>query len=71
MLTCRKSTSSGGLTSRVTRSIINPAYSGNNNDIAILKLTTSIPTSSTIGYATLPGSGSDPAAGSSSTVAGW
>ena len=51
--------------------IRNPAYSGNNNDIAIFKLATTIPTSSTISYVSLPAAGSDPAAGSSSTVAGW
>ena len=51
--------------------IRNPAYSGNNNDIAIFKLSTSIPTSSTIKYISLPASGSDAAAGSSTTVAGW
>ncbi|KAJ4352180.1 uncharacterized protein N0V89_007527 [Didymosphaeria variabile] len=62
---------SGGVTSKVSQVIVNPSYSGNNNDIAILKLSTSIPTSSTISYVSLPASGSDPAAGSSSTVAGW
>ncbi|KAF2439829.1 trypsin [Karstenula rhodostoma CBS 690.94] len=62
---------SGGVTSKVSRVISNPAYSGNNNDIAIFKLTTPIPTSSSISYVSLPASGSDPAAGSSSTVAGW
>ncbi|KAL5404844.1 hypothetical protein PMIN03_008863, partial [Paraphaeosphaeria minitans] len=62
---------SGGVTSKVSQVIVNPAYSGNNNDIAIFKLSTSIPTSSTIGYISLPSSGSDPASGSSSTVAGW
>ncbi|KAK7190370.1 hypothetical protein DPSP01_011551 [Paraphaeosphaeria sporulosa] len=62
---------SGGVTSRVSQVIVNPAYSGNNNDIAIFKLSTSIPTSSTISYISLPSAGSDPAAGSSSTVAGW
>ena len=42
-----------------------------NNDVAIWKLATSIPTSNTISYASLAASGSDPASGSTSTVAGW
>jgi len=49
-------------------------YSGFNQntldgDVAIFKLATSIPTSSTIGYATLAASGSDPSG--TVTVAGW
>lgn len=71
MLTYVQTWASGGVTSKVSQVIVNPAYSGNNNDIAILKLSTSIPTSSTISYISLPASGSDPASGSSSTVAGW
>ncbi|KAK3203300.1 hypothetical protein GRF29_112g843675 [Pseudopithomyces chartarum] len=51
-------------------------YSGFNQntldgDVSIIKLATSIPTSSTIGYATLAAAGSDPASGSTLTVAGW
>ncbi|KAK7191318.1 trypsin A chain (extracellular trypsin protease) [Paraphaeosphaeria sporulosa] len=51
-------------------------YSGFNSntldgDVSILKLATSIPTSSTISYATLAASGSDPASGTTLTVAGW
>jgi len=40
-------------------------------DVAVWHLATPIATSSTIGYATLPAQGSDPAAGTSLTVAGW
>lgn len=51
-------------------------YSGFNQntldgDVSIIKLATAIPTSSTISYATLAAAGSDPAAGSTLTVAGW
>ncbi|KAF2444876.1 insect inhibitor with A fungal trypsin [Karstenula rhodostoma CBS 690.94] len=51
-------------------------YSGFNSgtldgDVSIVKLATSIPTSSTISYATLAASGSDPASGATVTVAGW
>ncbi|CAI6243061.1 unnamed protein product [Periconia digitata] len=62
---------SGGVTSRVSQVIRNPSYSGNNNDAAIFKLSTSIPAGGNIAYGTLPASGNDPAAGSSSTVSGW
>lgn len=41
------------------------------NDIGILKLSTPIEKSETIGYATLPANGSDPVANSIATVAGW
>lgn len=41
------------------------------SDVAVWKLATAIPTSSTISYATVPASGSDPAAGTTLTVAGW
>jgi trypsin len=52
---------------------VHPSFSSSTltNDVAIWKLATSIPTSSTIGYASLAASGSDPASGSTSTVAGW
>ncbi|KAF4552574.1 Trypsin [Elsinoe fawcettii] len=67
------SRSSGGTVSSVTRIINNPNFNSNtlDGDVAILKLTTSIPQSSTIAYAVLAASGSDPASGSSATVAGW
>jgi len=65
--------SSGGTLVGVSSIRVNPSYSSStyNNDVAILKLSTSIPTSSTISYASLAASGSDPAAGSTVTVAGW
>ncbi|KAF4499253.1 AChain A, Fusarium Oxysporum Trypsin At Atomic Resolution, partial [Fusarium agapanthi] len=65
------SRTSGGVTSSLSSVRVHPSYSGNNNDLAILKLSTSITASGNIGYARLAASGSDPAAGSSATVAGW
>ncbi|KAJ4368850.1 hypothetical protein N0V83_005932 [Neocucurbitaria cava] len=64
---------SGGTLVGVSSIVVNPGYvsSTYDADVAIFKLSTSIPTSSTISYATLPASGSDPAAGTTSTVAGW
>jgi trypsin len=52
---------------------VHPSYrsSGQDFDVAIWKLSTAVPTSSTIGYATLPAARSDPPAGSTTTVAGW
>ncbi|KID77287.1 Trypsin [Metarhizium brunneum] len=41
------------------------------HDIAILKLSTPIQESDTIGYANLPAAGSDPVANSLATIAGW
>ncbi|KAL6703508.1 hypothetical protein ACN47E_009606 [Coniothyrium glycines] len=65
--------SSGGTVVRVSSIRPHPSYSAGtyNNDIAVWKLATSIPTSSTIGYATLAASGSDPADGTVATTAGW
>ncbi|CAN9119264.1 unnamed protein product [Alternaria alternata] len=65
--------SSGGTLVGVSSVTVHPSYrsSGQDFDVAIWKLSTAVPTSSTIGYATLPASGSDPAAGSTATVAGW
>ncbi|OAL01786.1 trypsin-domain-containing protein [Phaeosphaeriaceae sp. SRC1lsM3a] len=67
------SRTSGGTVVRVSSIKVNPSYSSGtyNNDVAILKLASSIPTSSTISYAQLAASGSDPAAGTGTTVAGW
>ncbi|EDU44173.1 Trypsin [Pyrenophora tritici-repentis] len=67
------SRSSGGTLVGVSQVIVNPNYrsSSQDYDIAIWKLSSSIPTSSTIGYVGLPASGSDPAAGATVTVAGW
>ncbi|KAH7348225.1 trypsin [Pyrenochaeta sp. MPI-SDFR-AT-0127] len=64
---------SGGTLSSVSAIRSNPSYTAStyDGDVAILKLATPIPTSSTIGYATLPAAGSDPAAGTTATVAGW
>ena len=52
---------------------MHPSFSGStlNNDVALLKLSTSIPTSSSISYGRLAASGSDPATGAQLTVAGW
>jgi len=67
------SRSSGGTVVRVSSIKINSGYvaSTYQGDVAIMKLATSIPTSSTISYATLPASGSDPASGTVLTTAGW
>ncbi|KAF4341936.1 AChain A Fusarium Oxysporum trypsin At Atomic Resolution [Fusarium beomiforme] len=67
------SRTSGGVTSRLSSARVHPNYgsSSSTNDVAILKLSTSIPASGSIGYATLAASGSDPAAGAQYTVAGW
>ncbi|KAK7432141.1 hypothetical protein QQZ08_001431 [Neonectria magnoliae] len=64
---------SGGTLVGVSSITIHPSYTSSNinNDVAIWKLSTSIPTSSTISYATLAAAGSDPVAGSIATVAGW
>ncbi|KAH7353182.1 trypsin-like cysteine/serine peptidase domain-containing protein [Pyrenochaeta sp. MPI-SDFR-AT-0127] len=64
---------SGGTLSTVSSIRLHPNYNDDTSDydIAILKLSTPVPTSSTIGYATLAASGSDPAAGTTVTVAGW
>ncbi|KAG8623745.1 hypothetical protein KVT40_008721 [Elsinoe batatas] len=62
------SRSSGGTVVRVSSIINNPAFNlaaELDSDVAILKLATSLPQSSTISYATLAAAGSDPAAGSS------
>jgi trypsin len=64
---------SGGTVVRVSSVTVHPNFSSStlNNDVAIWKLATAIPTSSTISYAVLPASGSDPASGTTTTVAGW
>jgi trypsin len=63
----------GGTVSRVSRITVHPSYSSStySNDVAVWKLSTTIPTSSTVSYASLAASGSDPASGSSASVAGW
>ncbi|KAF4444272.1 trypsin [Fusarium austroafricanum] len=68
------SRTSGGVTSRISSIRVHPQYNqgaDSNNDVAILKLSTSIPAGGNIAYARLASSGSDPAAGSTVTVAGW
>ncbi|KAJ4138522.1 hypothetical protein NW768_002359 [Fusarium equiseti] len=67
------SRTSGGVTSRVSSIRMHPSFSGStlNNDVALLKLSTSIPTSGSISYGRLAASGSDPATGAQLTVAGW
>jgi trypsin len=52
---------------------MHPSFSGStlDSDVALLKLSTPIQTSSTISYGRLAASGSDPAAGAQLTVAGW
>ncbi|TVY33961.1 Trypsin [Lachnellula occidentalis] len=67
---------SGGTQVSVSSIILNPDYKVNSdgvpdNDVAVWHLSTAIATSSTIGYATLPAQGEDPATGSTLTVAGW
>ncbi|WYZ39659.1 hypothetical protein EsH8_III_001573 [Colletotrichum jinshuiense] len=64
---------SGGVLVGVSRIIVNPSYTSStyNNDVAIWKLSTSIPTSSTVSYVTLPAANSDPVGGSNAQVAGW
>uniref|UniRef100_A0A8H7TNR3 Peptidase S1 domain-containing protein n=1 Tax=Bionectria ochroleuca TaxID=29856 RepID=A0A8H7TNR3_BIOOC len=62
---------SGGKTSKISKVTHHPSYSGSTTDydVAVLKLSTSIATSSTIAYATLTSSGEDPSG--TITVAGW
>ncbi|KAG9229455.1 serine endopeptidase [Amylocarpus encephaloides] len=64
---------SGGTQVGVTTIIVHPSYNSAriDNDVAVWKLATSLQTSSTIGYATLPVQGSDPVSGSLTTTAGW
>ncbi|KAL7798431.1 trypsin-like serine protease [Trichoderma ceciliae] len=66
---------SGGTQVGVSQIIVNPSYVTRSGvpdfDVAVWHLSSSIPTSSTIGYAKLPASGSDPASGSTLTTAGW
>lgn len=64
---------SGGTQVSVSQIVVHPSYSSSttNNDIALWHLSTALAESSTIGYATLPAQGSDPAAGTITTTAGW
>ncbi|KAF2756540.1 trypsin-domain-containing protein [Pseudovirgaria hyperparasitica] len=67
------SRTSGGTLVKVSSIKVHPSYNADTTDydVAIWKLATSIPESSTVGYATLPASGQDPAAGVVHTTAGW
>ncbi|KAI3399758.1 hypothetical protein diail_5826 [Diaporthe ilicicola] len=64
---------SGGTQVGVSAIKAHPSYNSAkiDYDVAVWHLATAIPTSSTIGYATLPAQGSDPASGTTLTVAGW
>ncbi|KAL6796371.1 trypsin-like protease [Trichoderma sp. SZMC 28013] len=67
---------SGGTQVGVSSLTLHPSYTVDSqgvpdNDVGVWHLATAIPTSSTIGYATLPAQGSDPASGTTLTVAGW
>ncbi|KAF2711323.1 trypsin-like serine protease [Pleomassaria siparia CBS 279.74] len=64
---------SGGTLVGVSSIKTHPSFSSSNlsNDVAIWKLATAIPTSSTIGYVSLPVANSDPATGAITSVAGW
>lgn len=64
---------SGGTLVQVSSIKINSGYNSNTltGDVAIFKLATAIPTSSTISYAVLAAAGNDPAAGLTTTTAGW
>ncbi|CAL3965484.1 unnamed protein product [Diplocarpon coronariae] len=63
----------GGTVSKISKILVHPNYDSKtiDNDIALWTLSSSIGTSSTIGYATLPAQGADPAEGVSTTVSGW
>jgi trypsin len=64
---------SGGVQVGVSQILVHPSYSSStlNNDVALWHLSSPINAGTNIGYVTLPAASSDPAAGSSSTVAGW
>ncbi|KAK2590701.1 hypothetical protein QQS21_011612 [Conoideocrella luteorostrata] len=64
----------GGVDVNVTFYVRHPKYELKNigiNDIGVLKFSSPIKTSKTIGYATLPAKGSDPKVNSTATAAGW
>ncbi|KAJ4392138.1 hypothetical protein N0V93_005761 [Gnomoniopsis smithogilvyi] len=64
---------SGGTQVSVSAIKYHPSYDADTTDydVAVWHLASPLAESSTIGYATLPTSGSDPASGASLTVAGW
>ncbi|XWX00439.1 hypothetical protein V2A60_008459 [Cordyceps javanica] len=63
----------GGVLANVASFHIHPDFVQGkfDNDIAILKLSTRIPPSNTISYATLPAAGSEPEVASNAIAAGW
>ncbi|EUC44292.1 hypothetical protein COCMIDRAFT_98547 [Bipolaris oryzae ATCC 44560] len=67
------SSNSGGTVVRVSRIVLHPSYaaSTSNNDVAIWKLSSTVTAGGNVGFATLAASGSDPASGSTASVAGW
>ncbi|XP_014555592.1 hypothetical protein COCVIDRAFT_27497 [Bipolaris victoriae FI3] len=67
------SANSGGQVIKVSKIVIHPSYqaSTSNNDIAIWKLSSTVTAGGNIGFASLAASGSDPASGSTTSVAGW
>ncbi|KAH8892621.1 trypsin-like serine protease [Thozetella sp. PMI_491] len=67
---------SGGTQVSVSSIVPHPSYADTsagtpNNDMALWHLASPLTASSTIGYATLPAQGSDPASGTTTTTAGW
>jgi len=64
---------SGGTQVGVSQILVHPSYSSStlSNDIALWHLSSPIAAGGNIGYVSLPASGSDPAAGITTTVAGW
>lgn len=64
---------SGGVVAGVSSIRVHPSYNANtyNNDVAIWKLSSSVSATNGISYASLASSGSDPASGTTLTVAGW
>jgi trypsin len=64
---------SGGTTAGVSSITIHPDYNDNtlDNDIAVWHLSEPIGEGGDIGYVNLPSQGSDPAADTTTTVAGW
>ncbi|EMD94057.1 hypothetical protein COCC4DRAFT_79671 [Bipolaris maydis ATCC 48331] len=69
----KQSSTSGGTVVRVSRIVIHPSYqaSTSNNDVAVWKLSSTVTAGGNIGFASLAASGSDPASGSTVSVAGW
>lgn len=67
-------TSSGGTLAQVSSISVHPNFEANapfDNDVAVWKLATQVPESSTIKFAKLAAPDSDPPADTAATVAGW